>query len=385
MPDQATPFAADLVRIPSVLGDEHAVAERVVDEMESLGYDAAGIDATGNAIGILEGAEPGPTLLFDAHLDTVDVTPRDAWSRPPFSGEISGGRLWGRGASDMKGAAAAMVRGLARLDRGRLAGRVVVSASVNEELIEGAALRAIMARFPPDLVVIGEATGLDLAIAGRGRAELLVTTRGVPAHASSPAAGVNAVTRMFDVAREIERLPLPHDDFVGGAVFCLTAVISEPYPAHSVIPSACHATWERRLLPGEELEPLLAELRGACARAGAADTGIGLAETDVTTWTGVSFREPKWYPAWRLETDDPWVTGARQALRDTGLEPGLAAYQFCTNAAWSAGSAGVATLGFGPGHEAQAHIVDEWVSVEEIERAAAGYRAIAERFLARAG
>jgi acetylornithine deacetylase/succinyl-diaminopimelate desuccinylase-like protein len=105
----------------------------------------------------------------------------------------------------------------------------------------------------------------------------------------------------------------------------------------------------------------------------------------VTTWTGVSFREPKWYPAWRLETDDPWVTGARQALRDTGLEPGLAAYQFCTNAAWSAGSAGVATLGFGPGHEAQAHIVDEWVSVEEIERAAAGYRAIAERFLARAG
>lgn len=381
MPNEAAPFAADLVRIPSVLGNEGSVAERVVDEMRALGYENAEIDAAGNAVGVLVGETPGPTILFDAHLDTVDVTPRDAWSRSPFSGEIADGRLWGRGASDMKGAAAAMVRGLAPLDRHELVGKVVVSCSVNEELIEGAALRAVMESHPPDLVVIGEATGLDLAIAGRGRAELEITTRGVPAHASSPNAGLNAVTRMFEVARRIEELPLPSDPLVGPGVFCLTAIVSDPYPGHSVIPSACRATWERRLLPGEDLESLLGELHAACARADASDTAIELATTAVTTWTGVEWREPKWFPAWRMPADDRWVLGALEALRSTGLDPDLVAYQFCTNAAWSAGGAGVPTIGFGPGHEAQAHIVDEWVSVDEVEGAAAGYRAIARTLL----
>jgi acetylornithine deacetylase/succinyl-diaminopimelate desuccinylase-like protein len=203
----------------------------------------------------------------------------------------------------------------------------------------------------------------------------------VPAHASSPRAGINAVTKMFDVAREIERLPLPADDLVGPGVFCLTALISDPYPAHSVIPSACYATWERRLLPGEELEPLLTELVGACARAGAPDTEVRLATTDVTTWTGVVWREPKWYPAWRLDPADHLVSAALDALRAAGMEARPTAYQFCTNAAWSAGVAGIPTLGFGPGTEAQAHVVDESVAVDGLERAAIGYRAIAEAFL----
>jgi putative selenium metabolism hydrolase len=382
MPVATIALAAELVRIPSVLGNEGAVATRVAAEMRTLGYDRVEIDAAGNAIGVIEGGRAGPTVLFDAHLDTVDVAPAGAWSGDPFSGEVRDGRLFGRGASDMKGALAAMITGLAGLDRAALAGRVVVSGSVNEELIEGAALRAVMERFPPDVVVIGEATGLDLAIAGRGRAELLVSTRGAPAHASTPTAGINAVTRMFEVAREIERLPLPHDDFVGDAVFCLTALISDPYPAHSVIPSACHATWERRLLPGESRDALLAELRGACAHAGASDTGVELATAEVTTWTGVSWREPKWYPAWRLDPGDPLVQRARAALRSAGLDPDLVAYQFCTNAAHSAGVAGVPTVGFGPGHEAQAHVVDEFVAVEDLEGAAAGYRALAGALLA---
>ncbi|HVS14913.1 MAG TPA: YgeY family selenium metabolism-linked hydrolase [Thermoanaerobaculia bacterium] len=367
MPSATVDLAAELVRIPSVLGDEAAVAERAAEAMRALGYDTVEIDAAGNVVGVIAGERPGPTVLFDAHLDTVDVEPAAAWTLDPFSGAVRDGRLWGRGASDMKGSLAAMITGLAGLDRAGLAGRAVVSGSVNEELIEGAALRAVMERFPPDTVVIGEATGLDLAVAGRGRAELLVSTRGVPAHASTPAAGVNAVTRMFEVAREIGRLPLPHDDFVGDAVFCLTALISEPYPAHSVIPRACHATWERRLLPGEMEEALLAALHDACARAGAPDTAVELALAEVTTWTGTAWREPKWYPAWRLAPEDPLVARALAALRTTGLEPRLAAYQFCTNAAYSAGVARVPTLGFGPGHEAQAHVVDEFVTVDELE------------------
>ena len=161
----------DLIRIPSVLGGEGPVAARVVAEMRLLDYDEVEIDASGNAVGVLQGATDGPTILFDAHMDTVDVHPRGAWSHDPFGGDETDGRIYGRGSSDMKGALAAMIHGIGTLDRSTLGGRAVVSASVGEELIEGAALRIAKQRHGADFVVIGEASDLDVARAGRGRAE----------------------------------------------------------------------------------------------------------------------------------------------------------------------------------------------------------------------
>ncbi len=374
-------FASDLVRIPSVLGGEGPVASRVAEEMRRLGYQDVGIDPLGNITGVWTGDRPGSTLLLDGHLDTVDVMPRAAWSRDPFGGEVAEDRIWGRGSSDMKGAVAAMVHGVAGLDRDRLAGRVVVSGSVGEEQIEGAALAAVMEREHPDFVLIGEASGLDLVRAGRGRAELAVETRGRPAHASTPDRGVNAVLLMQQVCAEISRLPMPQHPFVGQGVMCLTDIISIPYPAHSVVPSGCRATWERRLLPGETLEGLLAEVRAACARAGAADTEVALVDTDYQTDTGVAFRQPKWFPPWELAEGHPLVVKALRGLREAGQRPGMASYQFCTNAAYSAGVAGVPTIGYGPSSAALAHIVDEYLEVAQLVAAALGYRAIAAAVL----
>ena len=169
--DALVEFAAVLVQTPSVLGNEAEVATAVSTEMERLGYDEVAIDSTGNAVGVVQGALEGPTILFDAHMDTVDVEPRESWSRDPFSGAVQDGKLYGRGSSDMKGALAAMVYAAARLDRSRMAGRVVVSASVGEEIVEGLALKRVMDRHRPDYVVIGESSDLNLVRAGRGRAE----------------------------------------------------------------------------------------------------------------------------------------------------------------------------------------------------------------------
>ena len=164
-------FTCALVRLESVLGNERNVAEQVSREMRRLLFDHVEIDGTGNAVGIVRGLHDGPTILFDAHMDTVDVVPADAWTHEPFAGEVADGRIWGRGSSDMKGALAAMVYAAAGLERASLAGSVIVSASVGEESIEGAALRTVMERHAPDFVVIGEASGLNLVRAGRGRAE----------------------------------------------------------------------------------------------------------------------------------------------------------------------------------------------------------------------
>ena len=259
---------------------------------------------------------------------------------------------------------------------------VVVSASVNEELIEGAALRMVMQRYGADVVVIGEASRLQLVRAGRGRAEYVLETVGSPAHASSPHLGLNAVHRMCAVIAAIEALPMPSHPFVGDGVMCLTDVISTPYPAHSVVPSGCRATYERRLLPGETEGSVLGEIEEACFRAGADDTRIRLAETDVTSYTGVRWAESKWFAPWELPEDAEVVQQALRGLRAAGQDPGLAAYQFCTNAAYSAGHAAIPTIGYGPGAESDAHVVDESLAIDELLAAGRGYRAIAEALLA---
>jgi putative selenium metabolism hydrolase len=376
-----TDFTCALVRLRSVLGDESNVAERVSREMRGLLFDHVEIDDAGNAVGVIRGLREGPAVLLDAHMDTVDVVPEDAWSRDPFGGELVDDRIHGRGSSDMKGALAAMVYAAAGLERSALAGSVIISSSVGEESVEGAALRTVMARYDPDFVVIGEASGLDLVRAGRGRAEFTIETVGRPAHASNPERGINAVHRMAGVIGEVEKIAMPEDPFVGRGVMCLTDIVSVPYPAHSVVPSGCCATYERRLLPGEVRETVEAQLVEACARADAPDTVVCLATTDYRTYTGLRWIEPKWFSPWEMAESHALVQGGLRGLRAAGLDPQLTSYQFCTNGAYSAGVAGVPTIGFGPSTEQHAHVIDEFLDVDQLLSARDGYAGIISTLL----
>ncbi|MEM6702754.1 MAG: YgeY family selenium metabolism-linked hydrolase [Acidobacteriota bacterium] len=375
-PEGVVEFTAELVRSKSVLGNEGAAAESVVRCMKALGYDTAFIDEAGNAVGEIRGAHPGPRIVFDGHLDTVDVQPRDAWTHDPFGAEISDGRMYGRGTSDMKGAVAAMVFGAALCDRERLRGSLVVSASVGEELIEGAALKPVLDRYPADLVVIGEASDLKLVNGGRGRAEVLFRTHGTPSHASAPHLGSNAVHTMRRVVEQVEAIPVPSESPVGPGVLALTAIVSDPYPAHSVIPSGCEATYERRLVPGETLEQVMGDFRAACDVAGAPETTVELATIDYTSYNGWHVAQPKWLPAWWFSAEQAEIAAARRSLQESGFEAELASYQFCTNAAYSAGEAGIPTIGLGPSNETLAHIVDESIALEELVRAVHAYAAV---------
>lgn len=120
----------------------------------------------------------------------------------------------------------------------------------------------------------------------------------------------------------------------------------------------------------------MAQLRQACEQAGAPDTEIDLAVADFTTYTGMHWEKPKWFPAWVIDEDHKLVQKAVRGLRRAGLDPQLTAYQFCTNAAYSAGEAGVPTIGFGPSPESMAHIVDEYVEIDQLLKATRGYSGI---------
>ena len=373
-------FVQALVQRPSLSCEEDAVARRVQEEMESLGYDQVSMDEHGSVIGVIDGAQPGKTLLFDAHTDTVDVVSPVPWQGDPFSGRVENDAIHGRGSADMKGALGAMVYGAGSVDRSKLSGRIVVSASVMEEVLEGVALKVVMDAYPPDFVVIGEATGLKLSRGGRGRAEVHLETVGIPTHSSAPHLGRNAILDMMRIVAAIEEIELPEDPLMGPAILALTEISSAPFPANSVIPSICKTTYDRRLIPGETSEDVLGAITSLDAAQDAKLTAV-IGTGEYETFRGTTLTSEKFFPAWVMEEDDWFVNRALEGLSSAGLPTETRAYRFCTNAAYSAGIAGVPTVGFGPANEEDAHQVDERLRVDDLSGAARGYQAIIEAVL----
>lgn len=368
-----------LLRRRSLPGEEGQVAQFLAEEMRARGFDAVWIDDVGNVIGKVSGQKPGKSLLFDGHMDTIGVTDPTKWRHDPFGGEIEDGRIYGRGAADMKGALAAMIEAGTYWaeHRAELAGNVYISGSVSEELVEGPALAKVLEAVRPDYVVIGEATNLDLNIGQRGRAEVILRTLGIPAHSSSPHLGVNAVKKMARALQILSEMTLGGDELLGPAIIEVTDIISTPYPGISVLPDRCQVTLDRRLLPGENEEGVLKEIAAALAQEQARDKDfrfeVEIAQADFVTYTGFRLQARKFAPAWKMALRHPLVRAAYAGLKEVGLEPRFSAYSFCTNGSASAGRLGLPTIGFGPGRESEAHTIDEYLELESLLGAARGY------------
>jgi putative selenium metabolism hydrolase len=373
-------FIQELIRERSMSGEEQIVVAKVVAEMKALAFDQVWVDEYGSAVGVITGAKPGKTLLMDGHCDIVDARATD-WKHDPFAAVIDEGYLYGRGVADMKGPLAAMIYAAASVDRSQLAGKVAVSATVLEEVMEGVALQQVMNVLKPDAVIIGESTNFSLNRAGRGRAEIVVETIGKSAHSSSPQAGLCAVHEMISLMEAVEAIPMPSNPAMGQAQICLTDIVSEPFPGHSVVPNRCRVSYDRRLVPGETSESVLAEIQALPELKNIQHT-LTVLDGEEKTYTGKTLHGLKFFPAWVFEEDHPLVTAARKGLRSSGFDARLGSFGFCTNAAYSAGIAGVPTIGFGPGTEPDAHTVNEKMKVSDIERAADGYLGMIQAILA---
>ena len=385
--DELATVVRALVREHSVSGEEGGAVAAAENLFRAYGYDEVVIDAYGSVAGVLNGNRTGPTVLFDHHIDTVPVPDPSVWTHDPWGGEVADGKLYGRGTSDMKaalGAALVACADFARASKRDFAGRLVVTGVVYEELFEGIAARALSARWKPDFVVIGEASELNLKRAQRGRAEVVVETFGVPAHSANPDKGVNAVTQMAKAILEIQKLVPGEQPVLGKGILELTDIISTPYPGASVVPSHCRATFDRRLLVGENPDSVLAPIEAVLAALSAADpkfrAQVSLAEATLTCFTGATIGGKRFFPGWRYADESPFVQTALKALRGAGIPAELSQYSFCTNGSHYAGEAGIPTLGFGPSRENLAHTVDEHVELSHLEAAYRGYQALAAAF-----
>lgn len=375
-------FCRDLIRIPSQSGKEKAVIHRAREEFLRLGCEECEYDEFGSLVGVIRNG-PGPKVILDAHMDTVGVEPLSEWARDPFGAWVEDGRIYGRGAVDMKGAAAAIVYGIASLmdHLDSFSGTVIVSLSTLEELCEGVALGNVIKTHGADFVIIGEPSSLQLARGQRGRVEIALTTTGTPAHSSTPHLGVDAVAKMMNLVRLMNEIELPTHSFLGTGVQALTDIISSPYPAQSMVPSRCRATFDRRLVVGEDESSIAGELHDLIEEARKADPDLHASAEIVaarcSAYTGHSFTFRKFIPAWEMPEDDHLVATAAGALESVGLGGQTPTYyRFCTNGSYSCVHEGIPTIGFGPGDAELAHSIEEHIPIDELEAGAKGYAAI---------
>ena len=203
----AADFLAALVRTESTPGREQEAIGLAAAEMTGLGYDEVTVDDHGNLLGRIgrDGGDGRPVLVLDGHIDTIPLYAAEQWEHSAFGAEVSGGRLYGLGAVDMKAGVAALIHGAARVTgRDRMHGCAVVSVSIAEEMREGATLARTFAGRDVTWCVIAEPTDLQVATAQRGRARVEVEIWGRSAHAASSGQGVNAVTAMMEAAGRVQ-------------------------------------------------------------------------------------------------------------------------------------------------------------------------------------
>ncbi len=377
--NKLTEFTKDLISIRSMTGEEGPIVERVLLEMRHLGYDDAWVDQAGNALGLIQGERPGKCILLDAHVDTVTANPDD-WDTNPFEAVVREGRIFGRGSADTKGNLAAMIYAAAEVNRELLIGSILVCGSVHEEVMEGGSLQLVIKENHPDYVVIGEATNLQLNRGGRGRAEVVIETIGKSAHSSSPEVGICAVHAMMRLVEVIDLLPPRFHPILGNGSMVLTDICSSPYPGHSVIPNRCRVTYDRRLLLDETIDSVIEEVVN-CAQVADVECLISVLDGQETTYRGYQMQAPKFFPAWVVEEEHPLVQNAFRALKELNPTTEIQSFQFCTNAASSAGLFGIPTIGYGLGKETDAHTVNESISIEDLHIAARGYQAIIKAIL----
>jgi putative selenium metabolism hydrolase len=377
--DDLQAFAQELVRIKSVSGNEEKIVRFVASKMEALGYDEVVIDGFGNVVGRVGSGEKA--IMFDSHVDTVEVKDAELWEVPPFSGEIIDGWLWGRGSVDMKsGAAASIYAAAIAKNKGMLDGkRVYVSCTVFEEDCDGENLKHMFKelQFRPDFFVTCEPSGNLITTGHKGKAQIIIKTQGVSAHGSAPEKGVNAIYEMAEIIQRVEKTNL--ELMIKGTPkrTLVMSRISSTSASLNAVPSECEVYLDRRIVVGETEENIKDEM-DKIIKGKNATWEIGTLHRK--TWTGMDVTYEPFHLPWEIALDHKLSKVFIDSYKEVfGEEPKKYDFwDFSTNAVTTV-SMGIPTIGFGPGEYKLAHMIDERCKVSQIVDACSIYTDVINR------
>lgn len=383
-----TKFLRDMIRIPSESCGEKEVILRIQAEMQAVGFDSVRIDKMGNILGTI--GHGSHLIAMDAHIDTVGIGDRANWNFDPYEGYEDENRIGGRGGSDQEGGMAAMV----------YAGKVIkdlgleddytllVTGTVQEEDCDGLCWQHLVEKegIRPEFVVITEPTSCRIYRGHRGRMEIKVSVSGVSCHGSAPERGDNAIYKMAPILMELQELhpKLKNDPFLGKGSLTVSEIFSTS-PSRCAVADGCWISIDRRLTAGETWEDAIRQIRELPSVI-KAKAKVECYDYARPSYTGAVFPTQSYFPTWVIPEDHPVCKAAAETYRKLFLsEPVIDKWTFSTNGVAIMGRYGIPCVGFGPGHEDQAHAPNEVTFKDELVKAAAFYAAMPLHYLGRVG
>jgi len=376
----------------------------VRDFLGTLGFESeswdvgpsATFDAHPVLVARLPGSGGGRSIAFNAHVDVVPVGDRGSWSQDPFGGAVVDGRVYGRGATDMKGGlAAAMWATKVVLEQGlRLRGDVVFHVVSDEEVV-GKGTREIVARTPPcDVTLSLEPTELRLCAAEGGLVHFRIEVEGVEAHASTRyrsvhaggkrGGGVNAIEKILKLVvalQDLERqwanekshpiLPAGYDTIapaiiVGGPGGGREGRLNL-FSNAGTAPNYCSVEYNLWWYPDEPYEDVKAEVEQVVAAVCSMDSWLREHPPKLTWQLGGIY-----FPPLDMPLDHPAVTTLSRCLGAVGLDPEPCGFGAASDLAWY-GERGLAGIVCGPGSLAQCHAPDEYLETSQLVAASKVY------------
>ncbi len=360
-------------------GNEAEAGKLAASFCEELGLEVSiheGATGRPNVIARWTSGE-GPTLGYCSHIDVVPAGDRSLWPVDPFGAEIKDGRMHGRGACDAKGPVAAALEAVAVLKEASvpLAGTLELELVSDEETMGtvGAGYLCEQKIIHPDIAIVGEPTSLKVVRAQRGACWLVITTRGVAGHGSAPERGVSAIKHMAEiVARLEETLPdISHDVLGGPSINVGTIKGGEKI---NIVPASCVIEVDRRSVPPETKEDVLATVENAVERA-----------RDRYPDLDAHVEFPFYGEPFEVDEHATIVETVAEATSEACDRPAeLAGFRGASDARYLA-RAGADVVVCGPGEIALAHTARESLDLEELERAAVAYALAFARLLAPQG
>lgn len=371
--DYTAEMLRQMVAVEGYSGTEGERCKIITDICQKAGFDEVYTDGLGSVVGRVGN---GPKkLVFDAHIDTVQIGDPNQWDCNPFGGEIKDGFMYGRGVSDQLGGAASMIAAGRILKELGYDGEysVYFTFTVMEEDCDGIAWLYLIDKegFKPDYVVSTEPSVNHLHRGHRGRMEIEILLKGLACHGSRPHEGDSAAYKAAKAALAIEQLnaDLQPDDenFLGKG----TVTVSSMHvtgPSQCSVPDEAKLYLDRRLTWGEDAKLAISQVEEYIQKAtGEAPFKVYMPYYDKHGYLNTDFGQELYFPTWKLDADHPLVAKTEEAFKSlTGQDMVTEAHVGSTNAVAFAGRYGIPSIIVGPGDPAEAHKANEKIEVENL-------------------